>query len=134
MSSETRNSGCSVWENWSGVSIWAHLTSPHSLHHPHPSNFYVYTLALSLTTSTNPSKLLRSPSSFTLLTSTGHPSLITRCGLKDDRPKMIEFIGQLYREDLILAVGQAYEQMTDWQRHRPDVEKLPEQPPPLAKT
>jgi Asp-tRNA(Asn)/Glu-tRNA(Gln) amidotransferase A subunit family amidase len=66
---------------------------------------------------------------------TGHPSLVTRCGLRDDgRPRMIEFIGQLYREDLILAVGQAYEQMTDWQRHRPDVEKLPEQPPPLAKT
>jgi Asp-tRNA(Asn)/Glu-tRNA(Gln) amidotransferase A subunit family amidase len=63
---------------------------------------------------------------------TGHPSLITRCGLRDDgRPGMIEFIGKLYREDLILLLGQSYEQMTDWQRHRPDVEKLPEQPPPL---
>ena len=66
---------------------------------------------------------------------TGHPSLVTRCGLRDDgRPRMIEFIGQLYREDLILALGHAYEQLTDWQRHQPDVEKLPEQPPPLAKT
>src|SRR5439155_9920359 len=34
---------------------------------------------------------------------TGHPSLITRCGATSDGlPLMIEFIGNLYREDAIL--------------------------------
>ena len=52
---------------------------------------------------------------------TGHPSLVTRCGMRDGRPKMIEFIGALYREDAILRLGHAYEQATDWTRHRPDL-------------
>jgi Asp-tRNA(Asn)/Glu-tRNA(Gln) amidotransferase A subunit family amidase len=59
---------------------------------------------------------------------TGHPSLVTRCGMQDGRPKMIEFIGNLYREDAILRVGFEYEQATGWQTHRPEVERIPEKP------
>ena len=44
---------------------------------------------------------------------TGHPSLVTRCGFVDDRPKMIEFIGHLYREDQLLALCHAFERATD---------------------
>jgi Asp-tRNA(Asn)/Glu-tRNA(Gln) amidotransferase A subunit family amidase len=40
---------------------------------------------------------------------TGHPSLITRCGMRDDRPRMIEFVGNLYREDAILRLAHAFE-------------------------
>lgn len=40
---------------------------------------------------------------------TGHPSLATRCGFVADRPKTIEFIGQLYREDQLLQLGHAFE-------------------------
>ena len=59
----------------------------------------------------------------------GQPSLIARCGMKDGRPKMIEFIGNLYREDAVLRVGFAYEQATEWRAAHPDVETLPETPP-----
>ncbi len=40
---------------------------------------------------------------------TGHPSLVTRCGMPDGRPRMIEFIGGLYREDAILGLAHQYE-------------------------
>jgi Asp-tRNA(Asn)/Glu-tRNA(Gln) amidotransferase A subunit family amidase len=40
---------------------------------------------------------------------TGHPSVVTRCGFVDDRPKMIELIGRLYREDQILLLAHALE-------------------------
>ena len=60
---------------------------------------------------------------------TGHPSLIARCGLHDGRPKMIEFIGNLYREDAILRLGLAYEVSTEWTAAHPAVDQLPEKPP-----
>ncbi|MDQ3440918.1 MAG: amidase [Planctomycetota bacterium] len=40
---------------------------------------------------------------------TGHPSLITRCSMRDGRHRMIEFIGNLYREDAILRLAHAFE-------------------------
>jgi Asp-tRNA(Asn)/Glu-tRNA(Gln) amidotransferase A subunit family amidase len=40
---------------------------------------------------------------------TGHPSLITRCGMRDGRHRMIEFVGNLYREDAILRLAHAFE-------------------------
>jgi Asp-tRNA(Asn)/Glu-tRNA(Gln) amidotransferase A subunit family amidase len=55
---------------------------------------------------------------------TGHPSLITRCGLKDGRPKMIELIGSLYREDAILRLGHAYESSCSWRGAAPDLNAL----------
>ncbi|NLH98399.1 MAG: amidase [Chthonomonadales bacterium] len=40
---------------------------------------------------------------------TGHPTLITRAGMDGRKPIMIEFTGQLYREDAILRVGHVFE-------------------------
>ena len=40
----------------------------------------------------------------------GQPSVVTRCGFVGDRPKMIEFVGQLYREDQVLLLAHAVEQ------------------------
>jgi Asp-tRNA(Asn)/Glu-tRNA(Gln) amidotransferase A subunit family amidase len=48
-------------------------------------------------------------SSYTNLT--GHPSVVTRCGFVGDRPKMIELIGQLYREDQPLLLAHAMEKV-----------------------
>jgi Asp-tRNA(Asn)/Glu-tRNA(Gln) amidotransferase A subunit family amidase len=45
---------------------------------------------------------------------TGHPSLITRCGMRDDRPRMIEFVGNLYREDAILRLAHAFESQNNY--------------------
>jgi Asp-tRNA(Asn)/Glu-tRNA(Gln) amidotransferase A subunit family amidase len=45
---------------------------------------------------------------------TGHPSLVTRCGfLNERRPKSIEFVGQLFREDQLLQFGHAFERATN---------------------
>lgn len=60
---------------------------------------------------------------------TGHPSLITRCGMHNGRPRMIELVGNLYREDAICRVAMEYQRATDWRKHRPDVDALPESPP-----
>lgn len=40
---------------------------------------------------------------------TGHPSLVTRCAMRESRWRMIEFVGNLYREDAILGLAHAYE-------------------------
>jgi len=59
---------------------------------------------------------------------TGHPSLVTRCGIANDLPASIEFIGQLYREDLLVRVGVAFEAATGanvW----PDTTRIPPLPP-----
>ena len=53
---------------------------------------------------------------------TGHPSLVTRCGLRGGMPESVEFIGNLCREDAVLRLGHAYEQATQWHRQWPDVE------------
>lgn len=55
---------------------------------------------------------------------TGHPTLVTRCGLIDNVPQMVEFTGQLYREDAILRVGLAYERATEHHKAWPDMEKI----------
>ena len=55
---------------------------------------------------------------------TGHPTLITRCGMLDGLPQSVEFVGQLYREDAILRLGHAYEQATDHHKQWPDLSKL----------
>jgi Asp-tRNA(Asn)/Glu-tRNA(Gln) amidotransferase A subunit family amidase len=59
---------------------------------------------------------------------TGHPSLVTRAGMLDERPRSIEFVGNLYREDAICALGHAFERATGapaW----PETDKIP----PLAR-
>ncbi|HEU4754088.1 MAG TPA: amidase family protein, partial [Armatimonadota bacterium] len=55
---------------------------------------------------------------------TGHPSLITRCGMQDGRPASVEFIGGLFQEAALLRVGHAYEQATPWHRLHPDTGRL----------
>jgi Asp-tRNA(Asn)/Glu-tRNA(Gln) amidotransferase A subunit family amidase len=56
---------------------------------------------------------------------TGHPTVVTRCGMRDGLPEMVEFTGQLYREDAILRVAHAFEQATPWHKQWPDTEKIP---------
>jgi Asp-tRNA(Asn)/Glu-tRNA(Gln) amidotransferase A subunit family amidase len=59
---------------------------------------------------------------------TGHPSLITRCGMLEGRPQSVEFIGGLYQEAPLLRVALAYEQATPWHKEWPDTEKIPPLP------
>ncbi|HEX8522776.1 MAG TPA: hypothetical protein VF669_11005, partial [Tepidisphaeraceae bacterium] len=40
---------------------------------------------------------------------TGHPSLVVRDGVYKGRPKLMEVVGKLYREDVILALGMEIE-------------------------
>jgi Asp-tRNA(Asn)/Glu-tRNA(Gln) amidotransferase A subunit family amidase len=60
---------------------------------------------------------------------TGHPTLVTRCGMIDGVPQSIEFVGQLDGETAILRLAHAYEQSTPWHKQWPDTSKLPEIPP-----
>jgi Asp-tRNA(Asn)/Glu-tRNA(Gln) amidotransferase A subunit family amidase len=50
---------------------------------------------------------------------TGHPSLVTRCGFVGDRPRSIEFIGRLFREDQLLQFAHAFELATAAQTRWP---------------
>jgi Asp-tRNA(Asn)/Glu-tRNA(Gln) amidotransferase A subunit family amidase len=63
---------------------------------------------------------------------TGQPTLVTRCGMVSGAPQMIEFTGNLYREDAILRLGFAYEQATEHRKLWPDTEKIPATPPKPA--
>ena len=50
----------------------------------------------------------------------GLPTLSVPCGLSDDGlPLSIQFAGHALREDLLVRVGHAYEQVTDWHRQHP---------------
>jgi Asp-tRNA(Asn)/Glu-tRNA(Gln) amidotransferase A subunit family amidase len=61
---------------------------------------------------------------------TGHPTLITRCGMAGNGlPVSLEFVGNLYREDAALRIAFAFEQATPWHREWPFVDRLPETPP-----
>jgi Asp-tRNA(Asn)/Glu-tRNA(Gln) amidotransferase A subunit family amidase len=62
---------------------------------------------------------------------TGHPTLITRCGMVEGVPQSIEFVGDLYQEAAILRLGYAYEQTTEWHKQWPDMDKLPPTPPKM---
>jgi Asp-tRNA(Asn)/Glu-tRNA(Gln) amidotransferase A subunit family amidase len=55
---------------------------------------------------------------------TGHPSLVTRCGVRGGQPESIEFIGSLYGEADLLRVGLAFERATPWHNLTPAVERL----------
>lgn len=51
---------------------------------------------------------------------TGHPALIVPNGFNDDgAPVSLTFLAGLFREDLLLAVGHAYQQATDFHLRRP---------------
>ena len=57
---------------------------------------------------------------------TGHPTIVTRCGMLDGVPQSIEFIGGLYQESAILRLAFAYEQATTWHHQWPDMSKVTE--------
>jgi Asp-tRNA(Asn)/Glu-tRNA(Gln) amidotransferase A subunit family amidase len=52
---------------------------------------------------------------------TGHPSLVTRCGMAAGRPLLIEMIAQPYREDAALRLAFEYERKTSWTKFWPAV-------------
>jgi Asp-tRNA(Asn)/Glu-tRNA(Gln) amidotransferase A subunit family amidase len=51
----------------------------------------------------------------------GYPSLLTRCGMEQGRPVMMELIGSPYQEAAMLRLGLAYEQVTQWNRAWPEM-------------
>lgn len=53
---------------------------------------------------------------------TGHPAVILPNGFRTDgTPTSITFVGNLYREDQLLAVAKAYQDATEWHRKHPVV-------------
>lgn len=53
---------------------------------------------------------------------TGHPTVVVPNGFTDKHtPTSISFIGGLYKEVETLAVAKAYQDVTDWHLHYPDV-------------
>jgi Asp-tRNA(Asn)/Glu-tRNA(Gln) amidotransferase A subunit family amidase len=55
----------------------------------------------------------------------GHPTLVTRCGVVGDKPVLLEFLGQPFREDAILRLAFEYEKSHDWTKLWPDTSRIP---------
>jgi Asp-tRNA(Asn)/Glu-tRNA(Gln) amidotransferase A subunit family amidase len=65
---------------------------------------------------------------------TGHPTVITRCGMSDKgMPVMIEFTGNLWREDAALRAAYAWEQHRGSDHGWPEIDAAPMTPPALQK-
>ena len=65
---------------------------------------------------------------------TGHPTVITRCGMTDKgMPVMIEFTGNLWREDAALRAAYAWEQHRGSDHGWPEIDAAPMTPPALQK-
>ncbi len=55
---------------------------------------------------------------------TGHPACILPDGFREDgTPVSITFLGNLFREDQMLACARAYQQATEWHLKRPKMQK-----------
>jgi Asp-tRNA(Asn)/Glu-tRNA(Gln) amidotransferase A subunit family amidase len=52
---------------------------------------------------------------------TGHPAVVTPCGLIDNLPQSIMFTGNIYDEGSPLRVALAYQQATNWSTLRPGI-------------
>jgi Asp-tRNA(Asn)/Glu-tRNA(Gln) amidotransferase A subunit family amidase len=53
---------------------------------------------------------------------TGHPACILPDGFRTDgTPVSITFVGDLFREDQLLAVARAYQNATHWHLNHPDL-------------
>jgi Asp-tRNA(Asn)/Glu-tRNA(Gln) amidotransferase A subunit family amidase len=50
---------------------------------------------------------------------TGHPTLVTRCGMQKGQPVLLEFVGNMDREAEILRLAHAYERVTEWHHFKP---------------
>jgi aspartyl-tRNA(Asn)/glutamyl-tRNA(Gln) amidotransferase subunit A len=55
---------------------------------------------------------------------TGHPEVVTSCGMLNGGPQSIEFVGDLYKEAAILRVALAFEQATAWHKQWADMAKV----------
>ena len=54
---------------------------------------------------------------------TGHPSLVAPCGFGDNRmPRASTFIGHPYDEARLIAIGDAWQRVTDYHQKRPSLE------------
>jgi aspartyl-tRNA(Asn)/glutamyl-tRNA(Gln) amidotransferase subunit A len=61
--------------------------------------------------------LTRNMSPFNLL---GFPALTVPCGFdSQELPIGLQIAGRPFEEDLILRIGHAYQQVTDWHKWRP---------------
>ena len=61
-------------------------------------------------------------SSLTISNLTGHPSLTLPAGFVDGMPRGMTLIGNYWDEARILAIGQAYQVVTDWHKRRPSID------------
>jgi Asp-tRNA(Asn)/Glu-tRNA(Gln) amidotransferase A subunit family amidase len=61
-------------------------------------------------------------SSLTISNLTGHPSLTLPAGFVDGMPRGMTLIGNYWDEARILAIGQAYQAVTDWHKRRPSID------------
>ncbi|GJM32958.1 MAG: amidase [Saprospiraceae bacterium] len=60
-------------------------------------------------------------SALSIFNMTGQPSICLPNGFKDQKPTSITFTGQLFREDLIIAVAHAYQERTPFDDQHPVV-------------
>ena len=52
----------------------------------------------------------------------GLPALSLPCGFADGMPIAISLVGRPFSENLLLAIGKAFQSKTDWHRRRPPIE------------
>jgi len=52
------------------------------------------------------------------------PALSVPCGFSNGLPVGMQIIGSPFTDDTVLAVGDAYQQITDWHLRLPDVSAL----------
>jgi len=58
----------------------------------------------------------------TITNLTGHPTVVVPCGFNDDgTPRSISFTGQLYGEERLLALAQAWQASTAYNKKHPDL-------------
>jgi aspartyl-tRNA(Asn)/glutamyl-tRNA(Gln) amidotransferase subunit A len=53
----------------------------------------------------------------------GLPALSLPCGFADGMPIGIQLVGRAYSENMLLAIGKAFQEHTDWHRRRPPVDE-----------
>jgi aspartyl-tRNA(Asn)/glutamyl-tRNA(Gln) amidotransferase subunit A len=49
----------------------------------------------------------------------GLPALVVPCGFADGLPVALQIVGPAFSENVLLAIGRAFQQHTDWHRRRP---------------
>jgi len=72
----------------------------------------------------DPDSSVTAPSFTGYWNSTGMPALSVPCGFSNGLPIGMQIIGSPFTDDTVLAVGDAYQQITDWHLRLPDVPAL----------